>query len=88
MNVINKLESTDYISSIDYAKYKIDWICTLSFTVGGSLEEAVLPSLQEAARMWSIINEDNDDSLMPLPAEIKKKTVSKVGRNLIFPVNS
>ena len=41
-DVINKLDSTEYTCSnnIDFARYKIDWVCALLLRVGGTLESS------------------------------------------------
>lgn len=70
-DVINKLESRYYSSNIDYVRYKIDWICTLLVRLGGTLEESVLPYLQEAAWMLAVIDQENDESSIFSPTEVK-----------------
>ena len=70
-DVINKLESRHYSSNIDYVRYKIDWICTLLVRLGGTLEESVLPYLLEAAWMLAVIDQENDESSICSPTEVK-----------------
>ena len=55
-DVINKLQCRDYSVSIDFARYKIDWLCALLLRVGGNLEDSLLRYLLEAQRMLSIID--------------------------------
>ena len=70
-DVINKLESRYYSSNIDYVRYKIDWICTLLVRLGGTLEESVLPYLLDAAWMLAVIDQENDESSICSPTEVK-----------------
>lgn len=59
-DVINKLQCRDYSVNIDFARYKIDWLCALLLRVGGNLENSLLRYLLEAERMLSIIDKDED----------------------------
>lgn len=59
-DVINKLQCRDYSVNIDFARYKIDWLCALLLRVGGNLEDSLLRYLLEAQRMLSIIDKDED----------------------------
>ena len=59
-DVKNKLECRDYIVNIDFARYKIDWLCALLFRVGGNLEDSLLRYLLEAQRVLSIIEKDEE----------------------------
>ena len=59
-DVINKLQCRDYSVNIDFARYKIDWLCALLLRVGGNLEDSLLGYLLEAQRMLSIIDKDED----------------------------
>ena len=49
-DVINKLESTEYSNSIDFARYKIDWVCALLLRVGETLKDSLLRNLLEGNR--------------------------------------
>ena len=60
-DVINKLQCRDYSINIDFARYKIDWLCALLLRVGGNLEDSLLRYLLEAQRMLSIIDKDDYD---------------------------
>lgn len=68
-DVINKLQCRDYSVNIDFARYKIDWLCALLLRVGGNLEDSLLRYLLEAQRMLSIVDKDDDmgfSSSLPL----------------------
>ena len=47
-DVLNKLECGDVDRSIDFARYRVEWLCLVLVRLGGSLEENLLPLLQEA----------------------------------------
>ena len=70
-DVINKLESAEYSNNIDFARNKIDWVCALLLRVGGALEDSLLRSLLEAARMLSTIDKDSNDGLTDSPPAVK-----------------
>ena len=38
-DVLNKLECGDVDHSIDFARYRVEWLCSLLVRLGGSLEE-------------------------------------------------
>ena len=38
-DVLNKLECGDADHSIDFARYRVEWLCPLLVRLGGSLEE-------------------------------------------------
>ena len=38
-DVLNKLECGDVDRSIDFARYRVKWLCSLLVRLGGSLEE-------------------------------------------------
>ena len=50
-NVLNKLECGDVDHSIDFARYRVEWLCSVLVRLGGSLEENLLPRLQEAQQL-------------------------------------
>ena len=54
-DVINKLESRD---SVDYARYRVDWLCSLLLRLGGNLETSLLPGVLEAQRMLAMLDSD------------------------------
>ena len=58
-DVINKLESDDFSSNIDFAWYKIDWLCTLLLRLGGPLEDSLLRYLLEAQQTLSLLDIDD-----------------------------
>lgn len=62
-DVINKLQSDDYSSNIDFARYKIDWLCTLLLRLGGPLEDSLLGYLLEAQRTLSLLDMDDEIGL-------------------------
>ena len=43
----------------DFARYKIDWLCSLLLRFGGPLEDSLLLYLLEAQRMLSAIDKDD-----------------------------
>ena len=47
--ILNKLQSRDYSNNIDFARYKIDWLCTLLLRIGGTLD----PGLEDST-FWGI----------------------------------
>ena len=47
-DVLNKLECGDVDHSIDFARYRVEWLCSVLVRLGGSLEENLLPRLREA----------------------------------------
>ena len=59
-DVINKLQCRDCSVNIDFARYKIDWLCALLLRVGGNLEDSLLRYLLEAQRMLAIIDKGED----------------------------
>ena len=61
-DVINKLQSDDYSSNIDFARYKIDWLCTLLLRLGGPLEDSLLGYLLEAQRTLTLLDKDDEMS--------------------------
>ena len=69
-DVINKLESAERLSYVDYTRYKIDWICSLLVRVG-LWEDSALTYLLGAARTLSAIDTDCDLSSAPTPSLIK-----------------
>ena len=70
-DVTNKLRSAEYSNNIDFARYKIDWVCTLLLRVGRTLEDSLLRCLLEVARMPSTIDKDSDDGLTDSPPAVK-----------------
>ena len=38
-DVLNKLECGDVDHSIDFARYRVEWLCSVLVRLGGSLEE-------------------------------------------------
>ena len=68
-DVISMLETSDNDSNIDYARYKINWICTPLLRIGGTLEESVLTYLQRSAMMLSTLHKGDTASFIPPPAE-------------------
>ena len=50
-DVLNKLECGDVDHSIDFARYRVEWLCSVLLRLGGSLEENLLPRLQEAQQL-------------------------------------
>ena len=38
-DVLNKLECGDVDHSIEFARYRVEWLCSLLVRLGGSLEE-------------------------------------------------
>ena len=42
-DVVNKLECGDVDLSIDFARYRVEWLCSLLVRLGGSLGENLLP---------------------------------------------
>ena len=41
-DVLNKLEGGDVDRSIDFARYRVEWLCSVLVRLGGSLEENLL----------------------------------------------
>ena len=56
---LNKLECGDVDHSIDFAGYRVEWLCSLLVRLGGSLEENLLPRLQEAQQFLAILDRDD-----------------------------
>ena len=85
-DVINKLQCRDHSVNIDFARYKIDWLCALLLSVGGNLEDSLPRYLFEAQQMLSIIDKDEHNccsSSLPV-----MKTGFKGDQNLTYPLNS
>lgn len=59
-DVISKLEGQDCSNKIDFAQYKIDWICALLLRMGGTLEHSLLPCLLQAQQILSLIDKNED----------------------------
>ena len=47
-DVLNKLECGDVDHSIDFARNRAEWLCSVLVRLGGSIEENLLLSLKEA----------------------------------------
>lgn len=58
-DVLNKLECGDVDRSIDFARYRVEWLCSVLVRLGGSLEENLLPLLQEAQQLLAILDRDD-----------------------------
>ena len=58
-DVLNKLESGDVDHSIDFARYRVEWLCSVLVRLGRSLEENLLPRLQEAQQLLAILDRDD-----------------------------
>ena len=56
--VLNKLECGNVDSNIDFARYRVEWLCSMLLRLGGNLEESLLPHLQEAQQMLAILDKD------------------------------
>lgn len=54
-DLIHKLNSYD---SIDYVRYRVDWLCSLLIRLGGNFEAQLLRTLQEVQRMVAILDND------------------------------
>ena len=44
---------------IDFARYRVEWLYSLLVRLGGSLEESLLPRLQEAQQFLAILDRDD-----------------------------
>ena len=58
-DVLNKLECGDVDHNIDFARYRVEWLCSVLVRLGGSLEENLLPRLQEAQQLLAILDRDD-----------------------------
>ena len=56
--VLNKLECQNGDNNIDFARYRVEWLCSVLLRLGGNLEESLLPHLQEAQQMLAILDND------------------------------
>ena len=59
IDVLNKLECGDVDNSIDFARYRVEWLCSVILRLGGSLEQSLLSHLQEAQQLLAILDMDN-----------------------------
>lgn len=57
-DVINKLKCGDFYSNIDFARYRVEWLCSVLLRLGGNLEESLLCHLQEAQHLLAILDRD------------------------------
>ena len=76
-DVLNKLECGDVDRSIDFARYRVEWLCSVLVRLGGSLEENLLPLLQEAQQLLAILDRDdyfNCTSYAPVQKEVDRPT--------------
>ena len=76
-DVISKLEDQDCRNNIDFAQFKIDWICALLLRMGGILENSLLPYLLQAHQILTLIDKNEDicctDSLPQVKTGFKER---------------
>ena len=58
-DVLNKLESGDVDHSIDSARYRVEWLCSVLVRLGERRKHTASPTRSEAQQFLAILDRDD-----------------------------